>query len=218
MTDDELRIGREEALVAFKKDRAVMRQWMLAKDFHDALDAMRLAEQHHVGYRKDNVSQEAHHQIRISLMVRNLPDLMYRQECLVTAFTHDLIEDCDFKPSDIRNRFGPLVGDASVAMSKKIHGISRSEDEIFADMTRSPVASILKPIDRDDNLAKMRGVFEPAKRLDYAEFADRRILPMIKEARGEFHQQDAAYGILRYLISERVLYEREIAQLNGITG
>lgn len=218
MNEQELLAGREAALVKYKKDKAAMRQWMLAKGFHDALDAMNLAEQHHVGYRKDGMQPEPHHQIRISLMVRNLPDLMHREECLVTSYTHDLIEDCGFEPSDIRNRFGPLVGDASVAMSKKIRGIVRSEDEIFADMTRSPIASILKPVDRDDNLGHMRGVFDPTKRLGYADFAERRIIPMIKEARGIFHKQDAAYGILRHIIRERVAYEREIAQLNGVAA
>lgn len=218
MNEQELQAGRDAALVKYKKDKAVMRQWLLAKEYHDALDAMLLAEKHHVGYRKDQMQPEPHHQIRISLMVRNLPNLMYRQECIVTAFTHDLIEDCGFEPGDIRSRFGAMVGEASVAMSKKIRGIVRSEDEIFADMTRSPIASILKPVDRDDNLGHMRGVFGPAKRLSYADFAERRIIPMIKEARGVFHQQDAAYGILRHIIRERVAYEREIAALNGIAA
>jgi (p)ppGpp synthase/HD superfamily hydrolase len=216
MTGDQLEQAQVAAAAKFAKDRAVMRQWLLAKDMFKALDAMNLAMESHQGFRKDGIQPEAHHQLRIALFVRNLPKLMNREGCIVTAFTHDLIEDEGFTPEQIYSRYGKEVGFATHAMSKTVNGIERSVDEIFADMARSPIATIVKPADRDDNLANMRGVFVPTKRLSYAEYADERMVPMIKKARYDFPKQDSAYAILRHLLRERIAYEREIATLSGV--
>lgn len=216
MTEQELETARATARAKYKKDEAALRHWLIGRGYFMALDAMELAIANHTGLRKDNIQPEVHHQLRIALFVRNLPDLMHREETITVAFTHDLIEDCGFEPDDITGRYGPLVGQASLAMSKEVRGIKRSEDEIFADMARSPIATIDKPADRNDNLMTMRGVFGPQKRLGYADFAEQRIIPLIKEGRRRFPRQDAAYGILRHLIGERIAYEREIAQISGV--
>lgn len=214
--DPMLEQKRAEALAAYKKDVLTLRYWLLAKGFHMALRAMKLGASYHTGYRKDGFTPEFHHQVRIALLIRTLPDLLFREETIALAFTHDLCEDFNLHPDMIRTSLSRRVGDATWTMTKVWNGVVRSEDEIFAAMANDALASIAKPVDRDQNMSSMRGVFLPGKRVSYTDFAEARILPLIKEGSRNFTEQEPAYEILKYLIEERILYEREIATLSGV--
>lgn len=204
---------RARALAAFKKDAQTLRHWMQGAGWHMALRAMELGASYHKGYRKDGFTPEFHHQVQIALFVKCLPDLLMPEETVATAFTHDLCEDFDLDPDDLRSQFGQAVGNATWAMTKTWRGIKRSEDELFALMADDPIASIAKPADRDHNMRTMRGVFSSEKRLSYSDFAEHRILPLIKHAKRRFTQQEPAYEILKYLITQRISYERELGSL-----
>jgi (p)ppGpp synthase/HD superfamily hydrolase len=190
--------------MSFEKRRIALRYWLLGRGFNKALEAMDFAESLHTGFRKDGVTPEFEHQVSIAHLARALPDLMHPEETISTALLHDVSEDYDVDPATLRARFGDLTGNAVWNMTKEYRGVKRDEKELFISMSNDPIASLDKGIDRDHNFSSMVGVFTPAKQLSYVDFAEENIIPMLKQARRNFPQQERAYEIIKHSLKNQM--------------
>lgn len=172
-----------------------------------ALEALEYARKFHTGFRKDGISPGFSHQIAIGFHVLDLPGLLFPEETVATVMLHDTVEDHGAHHEEIiRQRFGSLVHAGVMSVTKKIpvyvgdqkvHVIERDEGELFAAMANEPIGSIVKPADRSHNQKTMGGVFTADKQVDYVQFTDDYIIPMMNQARKNFPQQYQAYMLLQ---------------------
>jgi (p)ppGpp synthase/HD superfamily hydrolase len=200
-------------MTSHEKEFVYLRGWLMGKEYHLAYLALELARKYHTGKRKDGVTPEFSHQVTTTLRVITFEKYLIYPEATIAVMTlHDLVEDHNFSPDDIRPEFGELVAKGVSNISKVINGYRRSDIEYYGNMAKCPIASICKGFDRDHNQKTMRGVFDPAKQLAYAEETEKYILPMFKEARNRFPQQQAIYLNLKLTLEDQVAWIRMVHQ------
>lgn len=209
-----------KTLHTHKKLRAAIRYFLAGKEWHIALKAMNYAEHYHTGTRKDGVTPEFDHQIRIAHFVRTLPDLMYPQETLATVFLHDVEEDYDIPPGEVGTLFGKQIAFSTRAVTKpSFNNKELAEqylDVYFAGIGNDPIASIVKGGDRVHNLQSMIGTFDLEKQKSYIAEVKTHFLPMLKRARRLFPEQEAAYENIKHmLVSQIELIEAIHGALDG---
>jgi len=200
----------------FQKSIIAIRYWLLAKEYYMALDAMEFAANTHVGLRKDGVTPEFAHQLAVATYVRTLYNgLIYPEESFAAMFLHDIVEDYDISVRTIANRFGERVARSVRLLSKKIDGVKKSIEMYYDEMSHDAIASIGKGADRIHNLPSMIDVFTLKGQKWYIEETNTYILPMIKQARRRFPQQEPLYENAKRMLQcqvtliEALLKEKE---------
>ena len=188
----------------YNKLTTSMRYWLLGREWHTAHDAMQMGLEHHTGERK-NGNPEFSHQMFQAQYARSLPALMYPQETLAVIFLHDIVEDHGVAVSAIHARFGEMVGNGVDLMSDvDTQGRERPKDAYYGMMVESPVASLAKGIDRSHNVQSMVGVFSLEKQQTYIAETRDYILPMMKEARKRYPQQEPAYQNIKHMLLTQI--------------
>jgi hypothetical protein len=227
----------------FAKREAALRYWLQGRGYHDALRALELMKLIHRGLRKDGVTPESDHQIEMALHASRLPGVRDMERLIIVILLHDTVEDYALMIAIIARLFDDVVAEAVDCLTKKIPifqggdeidisyltkdgshlvihlggtqigSIDRDEVELFARMGFNALASLAKPIDRGNNQRTMGGVFTQAKQLSYVDFTDERILPMMKLARRRFPDQEAAYELLKHLLTTQARLVRSWAAM-----
>jgi (p)ppGpp synthase/HD superfamily hydrolase len=197
----------------FEKLRLTVRYWLLGRNYTLALRAMEFAARYHTGVRKDG-SPEFSHQVWQVAYARTFVDLLlYPEETLATIFLHDVVEDYNVPLSEIEREFGPRVAASIDRMSKEIQGRKKSSETYFGELALCPIASISKGIDRIHNHQTMRHAFKLLKKIDYLDETEQHILPMFKEARRRFPEQEAVYENIKHmLITQMELYAYALSE------
>ena len=202
-----------------RKQLQAMRRFLTRRKFFRALDALDLVCEVESGTRKDQRTPKAHHQLSVARLVASLlPHLRHREESLVTAFLHDLLEDHgqDWTIEMVRNRFGQLVADAVWAITKKYRGVLKPLADYYAGVAANAIASVVKLADRAHNIQTMHGVFTLEKQLAYVRDLDDWYFPMLRTARRRFRSQYEAYENLKmFLHSQRAMVHR-ILEASGV--
>lgn len=189
----------------FEKYLISLRYWMLGKNYHKAVLAMEFASKYHVGTRKDGYTPEFHHQISIAHYLRTLPDLRNQEDVLAAAFLHDTVEDYNVSLTDIESRFGPDVARAVKKLSKIIKDYKKTPEEYYQGMIDCPIASIVKGGDRVHNHQTMHGAsFSIDKQHKYITETKELILPMLKEARRKYPDQELAYENIKHALKGQI--------------
>lgn len=184
-------------MIGHHKRCIALRCWLLSRSFSLALEAMDFAERLHTGVRKDGTTPEFDHQVSITHYLRGLPGLSDPETTLAVAMLHDVREDHGVEDAELRIRFGSQIADAVAAMTKEFRGVREADDLVFARISASPVASIVKPADRVHNQATMHGVFSVEKQKAYIAETRAYCLPSITTARRRFPGQELAYARVR---------------------
>jgi len=209
MQATELEHTRQERLESHKKRVLVLRHMLIGRGWYEALSALEFSRKHTVGYRKDNVTPNFDHPVSIGLYLMTFPDLLYPQEAVALAMTHDLIEDSQLSELEVRaafrdGEFGLRVGRATDLLSKESRGVRRDDKALFEAMAECPIASIGKPADRAINQNDMAGVFTREKIEKQVWETEDLILPMLKRAKRNFPQQTLAYENMNWTLKSQV--------------
>lgn len=184
---------------------------------------MEIAKKYHTGFRKDGVTPNFQHQVSIALFLRTLEAyFIYPEETFVVAFLHDTIEDFG---DDAREEVGRRIktystpGRSSIAYPNplslpielvnkhKNKGnmlVAKPKEDFFGEIQTCPIASLVKPADRSNNLQTMVGVFTKEKQLSYINEAEMWYLPMMKVARRNFPQQELAYENMKHMLQSQI--------------
>jgi (p)ppGpp synthase/HD superfamily hydrolase len=192
----------------FDKMRTAMRYWLHGKGYHNAVRAMEYAYKHHTGIRKDGITPEFHHQVSIASYLRTLPGLKYQEEVLAVAFLHDIVEDYGVNLKVISAEFGEEITKSVKILTKK--SMTETENfeldvEVYFDkMSDCPIASVVKGGDRIHNFQTMIDVFTVQKKQDYISECETYILPMLKEARRRFPEQEPAYENIKLVLMSQI--------------
>lgn len=182
------------------KLRLSLRFWLLGRDYHVAARAMEFAERYHTGTRK-NGDPEFAHQIWQGHYARTLePSLLHPEETLATVFLHDTVEDYPVSLAEIEQEFGSTIAEATGLMSKVIAGEKKDPAVYFDELSKDPIASICKGVDRIHNHKTMIGAFSREKQIDYLGETEDDIMPMLKEARRLHPQQELAYANIKHML------------------
>lgn len=185
----------------FDKMRIAMRYWLYGKEYYNAVNAMNFASKYHIGLRKDNTTPEFHHQISIASYLRTLPGLIYEEDILTVSFLHDIVEDYKVDLKEITEKFGFNI-------SKAVNLLTRDNiitgGNYFKPMSECPIASIVKGGDRIHNFQTMSEIFSENKKQQYVAECENHILPMLKNARRKFPQQEPAYENIKLVLMSQI--------------
>lgn len=183
------------------KRKLSLRYWLQGRNFFRALDALDLASEYHNGVRKDGFTPELDHMISIAHHVRTLPDLINKEETLITALLHDTMEDYDLTEAEVEKRYGHAVLISCKLLNKYDEfGREKNQESLVQALALDPYASIVKPCDRGHNLGSMVGVFTPEKQRKYIDDAEKYVA-MMKTARRKFPQQEPAYENIKHFLT-----------------
>lgn len=190
-----------------------IRWFLIGKGYNIALRALKQSSELHTAMRKDGKTPYFVHVLVVTSQVITLHDiLMFPEETIAEALLHDLVEDTHIKRDQIYSDYGERIGKGVQRLTKQKDGISRSSDEVFAELALDPCASIVKGADRAHNHQTMVGVFSESKQKEYIQETVEYILPMLKEAREQFPQQVMAYLNLKTMLLSQIELIEKIHQ------
>lgn len=197
----------------FDKLKTSLRYWLMGRDYTQAIKAMEFAMSYHTGKRK-NGDPEFIHQLSQVQYARTLEKQLIDPEgTFITLFLHDVMEDYDVKFQVIADMFGTPIADSVFLMTNcESDGSKKDSDRYYGSMANDPRASFGKASDRIHNLSTMIGVFKPEKQMAYCKQSHDLIIPMLKQARTIFPEQEAAYHNVKHILQIQM---ELIRALNG---
>ena len=179
---------RVKHALQFEREKTALKYYLIGKNFSKAIKALgyveriefRLKEEER--FRKDRVTPSLHHQLRIALSVTQLCDLPLELEesAIVAALLHDIMEDHMISSEELSAVFDEKISDIIWKLTKKFAGTHKSKEEYVRDLGLCVIASLVKGLDRLDNLCNMIGVFDLDKMDQYTDEAEKVFLPMLK--------------------------------------
>jgi (p)ppGpp synthase/HD superfamily hydrolase len=186
-------------MTQYEKLKLSLRYYLLGKGWYVAVDALEYGESIHTGMRKDGVTPEFEHQIRIAHYLRSL-DCMYPEETIAAALLHDVREDYHVADRELTRRFGPTITTSCILLDKN----GKEHDAYFCGIADDAIASLAKGGDRIHNLQTMVGVFSREKQLKYVNEVRTQFFPMLKQARRAFPQQERAYENIKHMLESQI--------------
>lgn len=200
----------------FIKDKTALRYYLVGKGFTQALKALGEAERIHTGFRKDLVTPELHHQLRICFTLIGLR-LVDEEQFIIAALLHDVQEDYGIPSKDIEATYGSTVAEAVWLLTKKFKGAHKATEDYVSDLAKNKIASLVKAADRYDNLQSMIAVFTLEKMLDYIAFTTDVLLPALRQATKMFPEQMLAYTTMRKRLKDQLkLLDAYVALLKKV--
>lgn len=203
---------------AHDKLRVSLRYWLLGRGYHLAAKAMEFGAKFHTGLRKNGDPEYSHQIWQVHYMRTLEPSLLFPEETFITIFLHDTLEDYreQVKLYDIIEIFGPKSGQSTELMSKiKEDGSKKTDEEYFGQLAGDPIASVAKGVDRIHNHKTMIDAFSPAKQIDYIGETDDGIMPMLKDARRRFPEQELVYENIKHSLVSQMELLKYAHQFSG---
>ena len=203
----------------FEREKTVLKYYLLGKGYHLAIKALGFIERidarlpDEKKLRKDKATPNLHHQVRIALAVTQLNGLVDEEKCIIAALLHDVQEDHDVSPAEIAEQFGAEIADINWKLTKKYAGTTKNKEEYIREIALCRVCSIVKGLDRNDNLFCMVDAFSLEKMLQYAGEAEEIFLKMIKTASKYFPEQLHAYNTISILMKRQITATRQYVKV-----
>lgn len=188
----------------FRIQREKLVAWMLKMQYLKAIEALEFAAGIHTGFRKDKKTPEIHHQISIAHFLKTLRDIRNQESVLICSFGHDLIEDHNVHPLVLAEKFGANNANSILLLSRKIGGNKKPNNEYYTELALDPVASIVKGGDRIHNFQTCSGVFTLKKQELYIAETEAHILPMLRDAKNNFPDQELAYENIKHALKGQI--------------
>ena len=192
----------------FQREKTGLKYFLIGRGYHLALKALGFVERYNVGLRKDGVTPSLHHEVQIALSVSQVKDVSREELCIVASLLHDVQEDHQIPSEDIEREFGKEVRDIVWKLTKKFSGQHKNKTDYIDEIALCDVCSIVKGLDRVNNLHSMIGVFSLEKMADYAKEAETVFLPMLKKAGKLFPEQQSAYHAISQQMKQAISFTR----------
>lgn len=124
--------------------------------------ALALAVERHAG-QKDKAGDP--YILHVLGVWRNVSEAGYGETHQIVALLHDVVEDTDTTVADITAAFGPEIGAAVDAMSRRP---GESYDAYLERVKQDPIAPAVKLADSRDNFSRLPRLKDPAERERHA--------------------------------------------------
>lgn len=198
----------------YERDFTALKHYLIGRDYTEALRALGIAVRWHVGFRKDKVTPQLHHQVWVCFNFLNAPikglTPLMEERALSALLCHDTVEDHPVTLEDLRKAgLRPLTVDFVKGLTK-VPG--ETDDEFFQRLLAHWMLPILKACDRDNNVMTMQGAFAIPKMKAYIEETRKYILVLLKKASNLYPEHHRAYSALATGIKKQLrIYEGFIA-------
>lgn len=118
-------------------------------------------------------------------------------DVLAAALAHDMVEDAHMKPKDLPA--GEKVREAVRLVSKNMYDPNEPdwEERYFANIRKSPLACLVKCLDRTNNLVGMADAFSRKKMIRYTKETDQ-YYPALLDVIRKVPEWNNAWWLLRY--------------------
>lgn len=196
----------------FNKLVISLRYFLLGKGYNFAIEALEYAKAIHCGTRKDKVTPEFQHQVEIALYLTTIANISNLEEVIIVALLHDIEEDYNIDREELTHRFGELVEQSVYTLSKIYKGEKKKLEDYFEHIANDPIASIVKGVDRINNLSDMVGIFTPHGQQKYIDDVHEYFFPMLKKARKNFPAQMLAYHNITTMLRMQVTLIQHILE------
>ena len=234
------------SFLQYEREKTALKYYLVGKGYHRAIKALGFIERLEFRvkpedrFRKDGITPSLHHQVRIALSVTQLPNIAgieklegwnisLEEQCIINALLHDCQEDHGVSRDQIKNEFDVLTEDVNWKLTKKFAGTQKNKEEYIREIALCMIASIVKGLDRLDNLAHMIDVFSINKMEDYAAEAKNVFLPMIKTASKLYPELHLAYTSMALQMKRQIgftekyvkmarLHEAEVENVKNLLG
>lgn len=190
------------------KHTIALRYRLQGLEWYDAIRALNVVEEHHVGFRKDGITPSKMHQIETTNFLMGFKNsLMFPERSIICMLLHDTAEDTHFNLLKIRQEFGVDAESDVAEMTKEYEGVKKSPSEYFSGLV-GPVATVCKGIDRIHNMQTMSGVFKLEKQMEYTQETRDHFFTFLKRARREHPKQELIYEQIKFVLKQQcMLYE-----------
>lgn len=210
-------------LARYQKLSITLCSYLKGKGYNRALEAFQYAKDNHPGFRKDGFTPNFQHQIEICLFIITLKELENEEETLIAALLHDVREDAGISDLEIERLFGKFSANIVEKLTKEFRGAKKTPEEYFKEISKCPIASVVKLADRIHNFSSMVGVFTIPKQEHYVFEVKEYFLPLCKKARKIFpHQQLSYYSMGTFLknmlraVEACLVAEKELIRIKEI--
>ena len=128
----------------YEKMKIALRYWLHGKGYTKALEAMALAEKIHNGKRKDGSPEFSHQVSMVSYAITITCSFKDEEDLICILFLHDAPEDYDLSYWEMENKFGAVVADGAMKMSKICDGSNIGNITYYDNLGKSALTSIAK--------------------------------------------------------------------------
>ncbi len=144
------------------------------------------------------------------------PWLRHKEETFGAIFVHDTPEDYDVPREELVDLLGDIITDATWLLTKDFRGRRKDDTIYYEDIAESPIASVAKGADRVNNFQTSVEVFTVEKQLHYVEETESKVIPMLKEARRKFPDQEPVYENLKIILMSQMRLIKLLHKERGI--
>lgn len=116
-------------------------------------------------------------------------------EIIAAAILHDVVEDCGVRVDDL-----PVSLPVKDAVRRLTHVKGEPLEPYYREIGENRVASIVKLLDRCDNVSTMAGVFSVDKLHQYIEETRTYVLPLLRQTKENHPEDSNALFVLKYHI------------------
>lgn len=189
----------------FSVDNMLRRVQMFAqaKKLTETQKAIRIMLKYHEGtYRKSNNGEKIPYVIHPLLMACQAFALgLGRDEVISTILLHDVVEDCDVTAEelDVNDEIRAAVTLLSFDKTKGANEAD-AKKQYYKKIGENKVASIVKLLDRCNNVSTMATGFKTAKMVDYIIETETYVYPLFEKVRADYDEYYDAAFLLKYQI------------------
>lgn len=178
-----------------------IRMYAQAKKMGETQKAIRIMLKYHEGTtRKSNAGEAVPYVIHPLMMACHAFALgIDSDELIATVLLHDVVEDCDVTADelDVNEEIRIAV---QLLSHEKIEGQSKDESNklYYEGIRTNKIASIVKLLDRCNNVSTMATGFKPSKMIEYIEETEQYVLPLLEGVKHEYDEYYDAAFLLKY--------------------
>lgn len=170
-----------------------LKGYAMGLEWHDTLEALSFARVAH----KDQVRKSGEPYIIHPLTVASHAAALgvKEDEVVAAAILHDVVEDCGVKVDSL-----PVSALTKDAVRRLTHVKGEPLGPYYREISECRVASLVKLLDRCDNVSTMAGVFSLEKIHQYIKETRDYVLPLLRTTKDQWPGDSNALFVLKYHI------------------
>lgn len=171
-----------------------LKGYCFAKNWQDAISALSFARNAHKEQVRKGGQPYIIHPLTMACHATALQ--IDDEDVIVACLLHDVVEDCDVTLKEL-----PITSErARAAVNHLTHPDGTPLETYYKMIQGDDVASIVKVLDRCDNVSTMSGVFSKEKTRDYIYETRQFVLPLLRDTKNRFPNYSNALFVLKYHI------------------
>lgn len=184
-----------------------LKGFAMGKDMPETLKSLNYARKLHKGQNRKGGEPYIIHPLTMACQAVSMG--ICKDEVVAATLLHDVVEDCGVSIKDLpcNDRVKGIV--LLLTYQKPEHYLEKDgtgnsinvyKEHYYNMISKDADASIVKILDRCNNVSSMAGVFSEEKLLDYIDETKRFVLPLIKSSKEEYPEYQNSLFILKYHI------------------